>query len=88
MEVYDQIQSGAQFSEMAVRYSDSQTALQGGSLGWLKGDELPTLFFDVMDELAAGEVSEPVSQTSADITSSRLTTSVARMNVVQSNKHT
>lgn len=59
-QVYQQILDGADFSEMAVRYSDSQTALEGGSLGWLKGSDLPTLFFDVMDTLASGEVSPPV----------------------------
>jgi len=59
-QVYQQIVEGADFSEMAVRYSDSQTALEGGALGWLKGSELPTLFFDVMDTLESGEVSPPV----------------------------
>jgi peptidyl-prolyl cis-trans isomerase SurA len=59
-EVYLQISQGADFAEMAVRHSDSQTALEGGSLGWLKGSDLPTLFFDVMDTLEAGQVSPPV----------------------------
>lgn len=58
--VYQQIVDGAEFSEMAVRYSDSGTSLSGGALGWLKGSDLPTLFFDVMDTLKAGEVSRPV----------------------------
>jgi peptidyl-prolyl cis-trans isomerase SurA len=59
-QVYQQITEGAGFSEMAVRHSDSQTALEGGALGWLKGSDLPTLFFDVMDTLEPGEVSRPV----------------------------
>jgi len=59
-QIYQQIVEGADFSEMAVRYSDSQTALEGGALGWLKGSDLPTLFFDVMDTLESGEVSPPV----------------------------
>lgn len=58
--VYQEIQDGADFSEMAVRHSDSQAALEGGALGWLKGSELPTLFFDIMDTLEAGQVSPPV----------------------------
>jgi len=62
--VYQQIEDGADFSEMAVRHSDSQTALEGGALGWLKGSELPTLFFDIMDTIEAGEVSEPVRNVS------------------------
>jgi len=63
-DVYQQIQNGADFSEMAVRHSDSQTALEGGALGWLKGGELPTLFFDIMDTLKPGEVSPPVRNVS------------------------
>jgi len=62
--VYEQIQGGADFAEMAVRHSDSQTALAGGSLGWLKGDELPSMFFDIMENLEPGQVSKPVRNTS------------------------
>ena len=62
--VYQEIQDGADYSEMAVRHSDSQAALEGGALGWLKGSELPTLFFDIMDTLEAGEVSPPVRNVS------------------------
>ena len=62
--VYRQIQEGASFSEMAVRYSDSQTSLEGGVLGWLKGSDLPTLFFDIMDVIEEGEVSQPVRNVS------------------------
>jgi peptidyl-prolyl cis-trans isomerase SurA len=45
---------------MAVRHSDSQTGLEGGQLGWRKGDQLPTLFSDVVGPLSEGEFSEPV----------------------------
>jgi len=62
--VYDEIIAGADFSEMAVRNSDSSTSLEGGQLGWLKGGELPTLFFDIMDKLEEGQVSEPVRNVS------------------------
>ena len=62
--VYQKIQDGADFSEMAIRHSDSQAALEGGALGWLKGSELPTLFFDIMDSMEAGQVSQPVRNVS------------------------
>lgn len=62
--VFQQIQDGADFSEMAIRHSDSQAALEGGALGWLKGSELPTLFFEIMDSVDAGQVSEPVRNVS------------------------
>jgi peptidyl-prolyl cis-trans isomerase SurA len=62
--VYQQIVDGADFSEMAVRYSDSDTALKGGTLGWRKGSDLPTLFFDIMNTLEEGQVSRPVRNVS------------------------
>jgi peptidyl-prolyl cis-trans isomerase SurA len=62
--VYQKIVDGADFSEMAVRYSDSDTALKGGTLGWRKGSDLPTLFFDIMNTLEEGQVSKPVRNVS------------------------
>jgi len=59
-EVYEALQNGADFGEMAVRYSDSETGLEGGLLGWRKGDQLPTLFSDVVGGLEAGEFSAPI----------------------------
>lgn len=58
--VYQQLKDGADFGEMAVRYSDSQTSLEGGNLGWRKGDQLPTIFSDIVANLKAGEFSEPI----------------------------
>lgn len=58
--VYQQLQGGADFGEMAVRYSDSQTGLEGGSLGWRSGDQLPTIFSDVVGTMEAGDYSNPI----------------------------
>jgi peptidyl-prolyl cis-trans isomerase SurA len=58
--VHRQLGQGADFGEMAVRYSDSQTGLEGGNLGWRKGDQLPTIFSDVVATLEVGEFSEPM----------------------------
>jgi peptidyl-prolyl cis-trans isomerase SurA len=58
--VYQQLEQGADFGEMAVRYSDSETGLEGGNLGWRKGDQLPTLFSDVVGPMQAGDYSEPM----------------------------
>lgn len=57
--IYEQLQEGADFGEMAIRYSDAQTALDGGALGWLRGEQLPTLYTDVVAEMQAGQVSAP-----------------------------
>ena len=58
-DIYKQLQDGANFGEMAIRYSDAQTALEGGTLGWMKGSQLPTLYTDVVAAMANGEFSEP-----------------------------
>ena len=63
-DVYSRVQAGEPFAELAVAHSDGQSALEGGSLGWRRGDELPTLFADVVPGLAPGQVSEPIRSTS------------------------
>ena len=59
-EVYQKASSGEDFARLAVAYSNSQTALEGGSLGWRKETELPTFLTDVVAKLKPGEVSQPV----------------------------
>ena len=48
---------GEAFNQLAVSYSDSQTALEGGALGWLKGPALPTFLAEVVPRMQAGEIS-------------------------------
>jgi peptidyl-prolyl cis-trans isomerase SurA len=48
------------FGRLAVAYSNSQTALEGGSLGWRKGPELPTVLAEVVVGLKPGDVSRPL----------------------------
>ena len=59
-EVYERARSGEDFAKLAVAYSNSQTALEGGALGWRKGSELPTFLADVIAKLKPGEISEPL----------------------------
>lgn len=59
-EVYKQLEAGADFGSLAIRHSDGDTALEGGSLGWRQGDQLPTLFFDVVGEMQSGDFSQPI----------------------------
>ena len=49
---------GEAFNQLAVTYSDSQTALEGGALGWLKGPSLPTFLADVIPRMKPGQVSD------------------------------
>lgn len=59
-DLYQRLQAGEDFSELAVTHSDGQQALEGGSMGWKKGDELPTVFADIVPQMQKGEVSEPI----------------------------
>ena len=59
-DVYQRARGGEDFAKLAVAYSNSQTALEGGALGWRKGGELPTFLTDVVARLKPGEVSEPL----------------------------
>jgi len=59
-QIQEQLEAGTDFGQLAITYSDSSTALEGGSLGWRKGSQLPTLFADVVVEMESGEVSEPI----------------------------
>jgi peptidyl-prolyl cis-trans isomerase SurA len=59
-EVYERARSGEDFAKLAVAYSNSQTALEGGALGWRKGSELPTFLSETIARLKPGEVSEPM----------------------------
>jgi len=54
------INDGADFAALAIRYSDSQNALDGGALGWLKGEQLPTIYANVVGDLKAGDVTDPI----------------------------
>ena len=57
--IHEQLIAGANFGEIAIQFSDSQTGLDGGSLGWRKGSELPTIFSDIVKSLKVGEISRP-----------------------------
>jgi peptidyl-prolyl cis-trans isomerase SurA len=59
-DVYERARKGEDFARLAVAYSNSQTALEGGSLGWRKGPEIPTFLAELVAKLKAGEVSEPL----------------------------
>ncbi|MCP4001032.1 MAG: molecular chaperone SurA [Gammaproteobacteria bacterium] len=63
-DIYDQLQNGADFSQMAVTYSDAQTALEGGSMGWRNGDALPSLFAEIVPNMQVGEIAEPIRSSS------------------------
>ncbi len=59
-EVYEKAKAGTNFAELAVSYSDSSTNVEGGSLGWRSGGQLPSIIADRIPTLKAGDVTEPI----------------------------
>ena len=51
---------GEDFGQLAIANSNSQTALDGGQLGWRKGAQLPQFILDLVVKMKPGEVSTPV----------------------------
>lgn len=58
--LYDELVDGADFAALAIANSDSDNSLEGGSIGWRKGDQVPTLFVDAIRDMQDGDVSEPI----------------------------
>ena len=54
------LRAGADFAQLAVSNSDGQQNLQGGDLGWRKGNSLPTAFANVVPKLQPGGISDVI----------------------------
>jgi peptidyl-prolyl cis-trans isomerase SurA len=59
-DVHQRATGGEDFARLAVAYSNAQTALEGGSLGWRKGPELPTFLSEVIAGMKTGDVTKPI----------------------------
>src|SRR5918994_6351047 len=59
-EVFSKAQGGEDFAQLAVAYSDSSTNIEGGSLGWRRGPQLPSIIAERVQQMKAGEVSAPI----------------------------
>ena len=59
-DIYDRSKT-EDFGRLAVAYSNSQTALKGGELGWRKGPELPTALAEIVAGMKVGDVSKPIA---------------------------
>ena len=53
----EQLQAGKDFSKISASFSDAPNALEGGSLGWKNGSQMPALFLDAIKPLKAGDLS-------------------------------
>jgi peptidyl-prolyl cis-trans isomerase SurA len=59
-DVWERAKAGQDFAQLAVTYSESTTNLEGGSLGWRKGSQLPSIVGDAIAKMKPGEVSDPI----------------------------
>ena len=58
--VIQQLHAGAPFGIVAAEFSQSQTALEGGSLGWVRPDQLDPQVAKLVTEMPVGAISNPV----------------------------
>ncbi|MFP6851128.1 MAG: peptidylprolyl isomerase [Pseudomonas sp.] len=59
-DLYQQLQKGADFAQLAIARSASETALEGGEMGWRKAGQLPPPFDKMLGDLSVGQVTEPI----------------------------
>jgi len=59
--LYQAIENGADFAEVAAEYSDDENSAQdGGELGWYAADDLLPAFITAIQDLDVGQISKPV----------------------------
>lgn len=59
-DIYQQARQGADFGQLAIANSASETALEGGEMGWRKAAQLPPPFDSMLSGMSVGDVSEPI----------------------------
>lgn len=62
--IYQELKAGADFAQMAVRHSEGSKALNGGELGWLTLDQIPSFFAGEILTLEAGQLSKIIESPS------------------------
>ncbi len=58
--VIDRLEEGEDFSQLAIRSSSGSNALDGGDLGWMTENSMPTLFAEVVKGKSKGEIIGPI----------------------------
>ncbi len=62
--VREDLEAGQNFVTLATTVSDGQRALEGGSLGWRKQSEIPTLFSTQVPTMEKGDISDLIQSPS------------------------
>ncbi|MGI9346180.1 MAG: peptidylprolyl isomerase [Gammaproteobacteria bacterium] len=58
--IEQKLKEGSDFESLAVEFSQSRTALQGGSLGWRKPSQLPNIIAQAIRTMQVGDYSAPL----------------------------
>ena len=58
--LHERILQGEDFKNLAISFSDDQTALEGGNIGWRKLAQLPFIFIEALKDMQVGDTSEPI----------------------------
>lgn len=58
--IIQQLRAGAPFPLIAVQFSQSQSALAGGNLGWVQANQLDPEVLRVVKEMPPGAISNPI----------------------------
>jgi peptidyl-prolyl cis-trans isomerase SurA len=59
-EALKQLADGTAFTQVSAAFSDAPNALEGGSLGWKSGAQIPALFLEALKNIQVGEVAKPI----------------------------
>jgi peptidyl-prolyl cis-trans isomerase SurA len=59
-DIHARAKGGEDFGQLALAYSNAQSALERGKLGWRRMSQLPQFIADLVQTMQAGSVSEPV----------------------------
>jgi len=58
-QIIEKLNQGEDFSKMAITYSKGPKALEGGNWGWMRKEEMPTIFADQITTQTKGAVIGP-----------------------------
>ncbi|MGH7102016.1 MAG: peptidylprolyl isomerase [Acetobacteraceae bacterium] len=58
--VIGELRAGAPFGVVAAQFSQSQTALQGGTLGWVQANQLDPQVVALVNAMPPGAISDPI----------------------------
>ncbi len=59
-DIHRRAAGGEDFGQLALAYSQAQSALERGKLGWRRMNQLPQFIAELVSGMSAGDVSEPV----------------------------